>query len=145
MGDLEALTYPREAFTIDLRGTPIQVNPERRESILDDYRRLARIPKSVDAKIRRVLALGDNDGTFSAWAYKRWPDAWVDVYVESRDLVECWENYPPGYRMIVAAEGTPLDLFVYDFVHTTKGEWLGLMAQLRVGQIRSVNIVEVVR
>lgn len=64
--------------------------------------------------VRRVLDIGAGPGAFACWAYRRWPDSWVDLIEYDPDLAAVAElNMPPGAKLLA---GGDLDLTVYQVV-----------------------------
>ena len=109
-----------------LDGVPVLVEPSGKARMEEMFRDLARIPTSIDRKVRRVLSVGDSFGHFAAWCGKRWPLSWVDVLIQSLADIKCLENVPPGYGVIDLSEPTSDNpkMADYDVIRAGSAEWV---------------------
>lgn len=116
-----------------------------------------RHPKEKD--VRRVLDIGAGCGEFAVWAWRRWPNCWIDcIESDPMERKALYENIPPGAKVIdspggdvSSAEamlwGQPLRAEInagtYDVVRVAKeGFWLEIFGDVFVSKISIIDVKE---
>lgn len=147
---------------IDFHGVQFIVPPDIRARVQSVWVSAYPVRHPDEKKVRRVLDIGAGCGEFAVWAWRRWPNCWIDcIESDPTERKALYENAPPGAKVIdvpgmrelgdgheaLRSWATPIRNAInegaYDVVRIAKDRfWLEIFGDTLVSKISIVDIKE---